>query len=186
MIYERNWRGQNIEIEFKELGFHTQKPSSMNSVSMYRNRVEFFELGFHVWKSSSLNSVSIHGNRVHWTRFSCLVHVPSTWRSRGVLSWKSSLLDSIFVNGPQHSTCCRGSQLGTCFLFVHLTISQIEHSTPCTLFSFSQFSSSQHSILSECTLHSSLHYSQIEHSLHYTHLTQHFRYTIFYLLGFFC
>ena len=150
----RNRCGQNIEIEFKKLGFCV--------------------FGFHTHKLSSLNLI--------FMSHPCPIHLTVMW----VLSWKSSLLNSISVNGPQHSTCCRGSQLGTCFLFVHLTISQIEHSTPCTLFSFSQFSSSQHSILSECTLHSSLHYSQIEHSLHYTHLTQHFRYTIFYLLVFFC
>ena len=49
-------------------------------------------------------------------------------------------------------------------------ISDIEHSTPCTLLLLSV-----HSILSECTLN----------ALHYTHLTQHFRYTILYLLVFF-
>ena len=46
-IYERTDVGQNIEIEFKKLGFHTQKLSWMNSVSMY-------------------------GKRVHWTRFLCM------------------------------------------------------------------------------------------------------------------
>ena len=54
--FRKNWCEENMEIEFNELGFHVQKPSSMNSVSMYRNRVcwtrfpyietEFVELGF--------------------------------------------------------------------------------------------------------------------------------------------
>ena len=57
-----------MEIEFNKLGFHVQKQSSMNSVSMYRNWVcwtrfpyietDFIELGFHTWKPSSLNLVS--------------------------------------------------------------------------------------------------------------------------------
>ena len=31
--------------------------------------IEFNELGFHVQKPSSMNSFSIHGKRVHWTHF---------------------------------------------------------------------------------------------------------------------
>ena len=42
--FRKNWCGENMEIEFNELGFHVQKPSSMNSFS-------------------------IHGKRVHWTHF---------------------------------------------------------------------------------------------------------------------
>ena len=89
----------------------------------HRNRVqrtrflcietEFVELGFHTHKLSSLNLI--------FMSHPCPIHLTVMW----VLSWKSSLLNSISVNGPQHSTCCRGSQLGTCFLFVRLTISQI-------------------------------------------------------------
>ena len=69
--FRKNWCEENMEIEFNELGFHVQKSSSMNLVSMYRNRVcwtrfpyietEFVELGFctclHLWP---LNSVSVH------------------------------------------------------------------------------------------------------------------------------
>ena len=56
--FRKNWCEENMEIEFNELGFHVQKSSSMNLVSMYRNRVcwtrfpyietEFIELGFWV------------------------------------------------------------------------------------------------------------------------------------------
>ena len=94
---------------------------------MYRNRVqwtrfpcrflwretEFIELSFYTWKPSSMNSI--------FMSHPCPIHLTVTW----VLSWKSNLLDSISINGPQHSTCCRGSQLETCFLFIRLTISQI-------------------------------------------------------------
>ena len=58
-----------MEIEFNELGFHVQKSSSLNSVSMYGNRVqqpwflymetEYIELGLCTWKPSSLNSISM-------------------------------------------------------------------------------------------------------------------------------
>ena len=124
--------------------------------------IEFNELGFHV---------SIYRNRVHWTRFPCLIHVPSHLTVTWILSWKSSLLDSISVNGPQHSTCCRGFQLGTCFpLCPSHYISDIEY----TQYS-SHFSSSQYTQFSKCTLN----------PLYYTHLTQHLRYTILYLLVFF-
>ena len=113
-----------------------------------------------------------NGNRVHWTRFSCLVHPIHLTRSREVLSWKWSLLDLIFVNGPQHSTCCRGSQLGTCLLFVRLIISQTEHLVPYTLFSSSQFNSFQHSILSEyTTLITTLLSDRALSSLHSSHTT---------------
>ena len=88
-------------------------------------------------KPSLLNSVSIHRNRVQWTQFLYMEtefveldfyvssHLMVTW----VLSWKSSLLDSISMNGPQPSTCCRGSQLGPVFLlvclFTHYTLSSL-------------------------------------------------------------
>ena len=97
--------------------------TEFNMWTKHRNRVqrtrflcietEFVELGFHTHKLSSLNLI--------FMSHPCPIHLTVMW----VLSWKSSLLNSISVNGPQHSTCCRGSQLGTCFLFVYLTISQI-------------------------------------------------------------
>ena len=106
-----------------------------------------------------------HRNRVHWTRFPCLIHVPSHLTVTWVLSWKSSLLDSISVNGPQHSTCCRGSQLGTSFplcpshyISVHLIL---------------------------LSVHSSQYTQSSKTPLHYTHLTQHLKYTILYSLVFF-
>ena len=37
-LFRKNWCGENMEIEFNELGFHVHKPSSMYSVSMYRNQ----------------------------------------------------------------------------------------------------------------------------------------------------
>ena len=114
----------------------------------HRNRVqrtrflcietEFVELGFHTHKLSSLNLI--------FMSHPCLIHLTVMW----VLSWKSSLLNSISVNGPQHSTCCRGSQLGTCFLFVRLTISQILSTLLPVHFSSSQYTQSSlsvHSIL---------------------------------------
>ena len=134
---------------------------------------EFNELDFHTWKLSSMNSIfmshpmshppdghvgtelEIEPTRLDFRKWSPALHV---------LPWVPT--GNLFPLCPSHY------------------ISNIEHYSLYT-FSSSQFSSSQHSILSECTLHSSLHYSQIEHSLHYTHLTQHFRYTIFYLLVFF-
>ena len=146
-----------------------------------------------------------NGNRVHWTRFSCLVHPIHLTRSREVLSWKWSLLDLIFVNGPQHSTCCRGSQLGTCLLFVRLIISQTEHLVPYTLFSSSQFNSFQHSILSEyTTLITTLLSDRALSSLHSSHTTfqvynilfasffllrknlEHIRTMFYFILFFFC
>ena len=54
-------------------------------------------------------------------------------------------------------------------------ISDIEHSILSVHFSSSQFSSSQYTQSSKCTLN----------PLYYTHLTQHLRYTILYLLVFF-
>ena len=50
-----NCYGENMEIEFNELGFHVKKPSSLNSI-------------FHKWKTSSKNSFSIHGKRSCTTR----------------------------------------------------------------------------------------------------------------------
>ena len=40
-LFRKNWCGENMEIEFNELGFHVHKPSSMYLVSMYRNRVHW-------------------------------------------------------------------------------------------------------------------------------------------------
>ena len=92
-------------------------------------------------------------------------HVPSHLTVTWVLSWKSSLLDSISVNSPQHSTCCHGSQLGTDFplcpshyISVHLIL---------------------------LSLHSFQYTQSSEIPLHYTHLTQHLRYAILYSLVFF-
>ena len=123
-----------IETEFVELGFHTHKLSSLNSFSIHRNRV-------------SLNSI--------FMSHPCPIHLTVMW----VLSWKSSLLDSISVNGPQHSTCCCGSQLGTCFLFVRLTISQILSTLLPVHFSSSQYTQSSLSV------HSMLFTTLISHNI---------------------
>ena len=125
----------------------------------HRNRVqktrflcietEFVELGFHTHKLSSLNLI--------FMSHPCPIHLTVMW----VLSWKSSLLNSISVNGPQHSTCCRGSQLGTCFLFVRLTISQIL-STQYSLYTLAPLSLAHLSTLNPLwvyTQSSSLHLS---------------------------
>ena len=83
-LFRKNWCGENMEIEFNELGFHVHKPSSMYLVSMYRNqgcwnrfpymKTEFDELGFHTWKSSSLNFVSGRSfNGWNFWRWSCFI-----------------------------------------------------------------------------------------------------------------
>ena len=67
-----------------------------------------------------MNSVFVHRNQVQWTRFTILIPLHQQFLVTWVLSWKSSLLDSISMNGPQPSTCCRGSQLRPVFLLVRL------------------------------------------------------------------
>ena len=62
-----------------------------------------------------MNSVSYFINQVQWTRFTSLIPLHQQFLVTWVLSWKSSLLDSISMNGPQPSTCCCGSQLGPVF-----------------------------------------------------------------------
>ena len=127
-LFRKNWCGENMEIEFNELGFHVQQPSSMYSVSMYRNQgcwtrfpyieTEFIELGFHTWKSSSLNFVSGRSfNGWNFWRWSCFIFghsLSSPWEGYTGI-WKPSSLNLISGRSFNGWNFWRWS----CFIFWH-------------------------------------------------------------------
>ena len=106
----------------------------------------------------------MYKKQVQWTRFPSLISLISQHHqshpTASTITWaypKSSPEDSIFMNGPQPSMCCRGSQLGPVFL---LTVGFHSFSS---IFSLE----TQLYILFETTfLNSHLHSQN-------THLTQH-------------
>ena len=117
--FRKNWCGENMEIEFNELGFHVQKSSSLNSVSMYRNRVqwtrfpcmenEFIELIFHELSShgfaseQSWSDVFISLNSAHMGLLDRLVQkiVGCVCRSCNFLWWKTSSKNSFSIHGKR-------------------------------------------------------------------------------------
>ena len=71
------------EIESNGLDFYVQKPSPLDLIYMYKNRVHWTR--FYVQKSSPLDLISMYKNRVQWTRFlgvrGHFVHL-SYWQNR--------------------------------------------------------------------------------------------------------
>ena len=78
--------GWDMEIEFNELGFYTWKPSALNLIYVYRNRVrwtwflymetEFIELDFLVCPHQFLGKLSpLDSNCSKWNKFETLANL---------------------------------------------------------------------------------------------------------------
>ena len=127
---------------------------------MWTNQeIEFNELGFYVTWFPCIEMEFIE------LGFCVSSRLTFTW----VLSWKSSLLDSISINGPHFSTCCCGSQLGPIFPSLS-AISELLHTHFFTTLSTLSWEVSIHNTFS---------------TLHYIHLTQYISGIQYYLLVFF-
>ena len=93
---EWEWDRWDMEIEFIELGFHTWKPSSLNSISVYINRVQWTRFPYMETKFIEMNSVSMYRNRVHWTRF---IYTEIEFNELSFHTWKPSSMNSISIYG---------------------------------------------------------------------------------------
>ena len=135
-----------------------------------------------------MNSVSIHGNQVHWTWFMC---IETEFDELGFYTWKPSSLNSISMSHP--CPISPDGHVGTELEIEPTRLnfrkwSQAFHVLPWVPAGdlFSSLSISLYlRYLRLLSLHSSQYTQSSETLLHYTHLTQHLRYTILYLLVFF-